>query len=108
MPVIPGQSNPVARTRRRSPARDPLKKTSVQMHTSTIQAVKKAVESGAAASQNEFIEAAVVARLREMRREKVYASYREAAADPAYVKDMESITASFDRALGDGLADPDR
>ena len=95
-----------SRTRRRSPARDPLKKTSVQMHTSTLQAVKNAVERGAAASQNEFVEAAVIARLRELRREKVYASYREAAADPAYVEEMEAITGSFDRALGDGLMEP--
>lgn len=108
MPAPTLQSNSSTRTRRRSPARDPLKKTSVQMHTSTLDAVKKAVESGAAASQNEFVEAAVVARLREMRREKVYASYREAAADPAYVEDMESTTAAFDRALNDGITDSDR
>lgn len=107
MPVAAVQSTSSTRTRRRSSTRDPLKKASVKMHTSTLEAVKKAVESGAAASQNEFVEAAVVARLRELRRQKVYASYREAAADPAYVKEMESITASFDRALGDGLADLD-
>jgi hypothetical protein len=77
---------------------------SVEMHSSTFLAVSKAVESGAAASQDEFIEAAVVARLRDIRREKVYASYREAAADPAYVEEMESIVASFDRALGDAGA----
>lgn len=102
------QLNTSTRTRRRSPARDPLKKASVQMHTSTIEAVKRAVESGAAASQNEFIEAAVIARLRELRREKVYTSYREAAADPAYVEDNESTTAAFDRALSDGLGDSER
>lgn len=108
MTVTALQSNLGTRTRRRSPMRDPLKKTSVQMHTSTLEAVKKAVAGGAATSQNEFIEAAVIARLRELRRERVYASYREAAADPAYVEDNESTTAAFDRALSDGLTDPDR
>lgn len=96
------------RTRRRSPAYDPLKKTSVQMHTSTIEAVRRAVSSGAAASQNEFVEAAVIARLRDLRRAKVYASYRDAAADPEYVQEMESTTGTFDPALGDGLVGPDR
>lgn len=101
------RSSSSTRTRRRNPARDPLKKTSVQMHTSTIEAVKRAVAGGAAASQNEFVEEAVIARLRELRREKVYTSYREAAADPAYVEDVESTTAAFDRALGDGFRDSD-
>jgi Arc/MetJ-type ribon-helix-helix transcriptional regulator len=96
------------RTRRRSPARDPLKKTSVQMHTSTLEAVKQAVERGAAASQNEFVEAAVIARLRELRREKVYASYREAAADPAYVEDMNAVAAAFEATVADGLIEKDR
>lgn len=96
-------SSPRLRTRRRSPAGDPLRKTSVQMHNSTLEAVKQAVEHGAAASQNEFVEEAVLARLREIRRQKVYASYREAAMDPEYVADMESVSASFDRAVDDGL-----
>lgn len=95
------------RARRRSPARDPLKKASVQMHTSTLEAIKQAVEHGAAASQNEFVEAAVIARLRELRREKVYASYREAAADPAYVEDMNAVTAAFEATVADGLSDKD-
>lgn len=107
MSVNAVQTNSGTRTRRRNPARDPLKKTSVQMHTSTIEAVKRAVAGGAAASQNEFVEAAVIARLRELRREKVYASYREAAADPAYVEDVESTTAAFDRALSDGFSGSD-
>lgn len=91
------------RTRRRSPARDPLRKTSVQMHSSTLEAVRQAVEQGAAASQNEFVEGAVLARLRALRREKVYASYREAAADPEYLADMDAVSASFDPAVADGL-----
>jgi primosomal protein N'' len=73
------------------------------MHTSTLEAIKQAVEHGVAASQNEFVEEAVLARLREIRREKVYASYREAAVDPEYVAEMQAVTASFDRAVADGL-----
>jgi Arc/MetJ-type ribon-helix-helix transcriptional regulator len=97
-------STPSRRTRRRSSVRDPLRKTSIQMRTSTIEAVRHAVESGAAASQNEFVETAVIALLRELRREKVYASYREAAADPAYTARMDAVSTSFEAAVGDGLA----
>ena len=95
------------RTRRRSASRDPLKKTTVQMHTSVIDAMKHAVENGAAASQNEFVEEAVVARLRELRRAKVYAAYEEAARDDAFLADMHETTAAFDVALQDGLTDED-
>lgn len=93
----------VVRTRRRSPAADPLKKATLQMHTSTLEAVKRAVESGAAASQNEFVEGAILARLREMRRATVYAAYQRAAADPAFMADMADTTRAFDAALDDGL-----
>ncbi|HEV2148598.1 MAG TPA: hypothetical protein VGR37_14435 [Longimicrobiaceae bacterium] len=91
------------RTRRRSPARDPLKKASFQMHTSTLEAIRQAVEHGAAASHNEFVEDAVVARLRELRRAKVYAGYEEAARDPLFMADMRETAAAFDAALLDGL-----
>ena len=84
----------VPRTRRRSSARDPLKKTTLQMHTSTIKAVKYAVEHGAAASQDELVEDAIIARLRELRRAKVYAAYQEAADDSAFMSDMRDATVS--------------
>lgn len=50
---------------------------------------------------------AAISRLRELRRERVYASYREAAADPAYVKDMDAVTAAFDTTVPDGLGEKD-
>ncbi|MBD0318894.1 MAG: hypothetical protein ICV87_01075 [Gemmatimonadetes bacterium] len=80
----------------------------MQMHTSTIEAVRRAVENGAAASQNEFVEEAIMARLREIRRAKVYASYLEAAADPAFMDDMRETTADFDVTLEDGLTRQER
>jgi microcompartment protein CcmL/EutN len=75
------------------------------MRASTIEAVKHAVEEGAAASQNEFVEEAVVARLREMRRARVYAAYQEAVEDPEFMEDMRETTADFDPALEDGLGE---
>jgi hypothetical protein len=56
-----------------------------------------------APSQNEFVEEALVARLRELRRAKVYAAYQEAAGDPSFVADMDETVADFDAALLDGL-----
>jgi uncharacterized protein (UPF0305 family) len=100
------KSGETIRTRRRSPTRDPLRKVSYQMRTSTIAAVKQAVERGAATSQNEFVEEAVVARLRELRRAKVYAAYQDAARDPEFMADMAETTEAFDAALLDGLSEP--
>jgi len=75
------------------------------MHSSEPEGVEQTVEDRDIASQNEPTAGPVAASLRKMRRAKVYAAYREAAADPAYIKQMESTVASFDRALGDGLTD---
>lgn len=98
-----GPSSPV-RTRRRSPAADPLRKTTVQMHTSVLDAVKQAVEHGYAASQNEFVEEAVVAHLRELRRARVYAAYEEAARDPEFMAEMREVAEAFDGTVADGLS----
>jgi hypothetical protein len=46
----------------------------------------------------------VIARLRKLRRAKVYAAYREAARDPVFMADLRDTTEAFDAALLDGLA----
>ena len=91
------------RSRRRSAAADPLKKVTFQMHASTLDAVREAVERGGYASQSGFVEEAVVARLRELRRTRVYAGYEEAARDPGFMAEQREITEAFDAALLDGL-----
>lgn len=90
---------------RRRPAGSPLKKATYQMHSSTIEGIRRAVESGAAPSQNAFVEEAVIARLRELRRAKVYAAYEEATQDPVFLADMHGLMADFDAALLDGLSE---
>jgi hypothetical protein len=77
-----------------------------ELHASPNESVRKTV--GSAASQAENIEADVLTRLRDRRRRKVYASYRAASEDPAYVEEMESLAASFDRSLGARTTDTDR
>ncbi len=90
--------------RRRSPSSDPLKKVTLQLSESVVEAIKALVRLGEAPSANVFVEDAVRARLRERRRAKVYAAYKEAASDPAFLTDMNADLRAFDNTLRDGLA----
>lgn len=83
---------------------DPPRKTGFQIRQSVLLAVREAVEEGAAPSQNAFVERALVRELKELRRQRVYAAYARAAKDPAFRRDMESVTDAFDPTAGDGLA----
>ena len=82
------------------------RKTGWQVRSSVAEAVKQAVQEGAADSQNAFVEMALVRGLRELRRRRVYASYAEAAADPTFLEDMRGVTATFEPTVGEGLSDP--
>ena len=57
-------------SRDRSRAKDPLKKTGYQIRLSVVQAVRDAVDQGAAESQNAFVERALVRELEELRRRR--------------------------------------
>ncbi len=94
---------PRVRSRRRTAVADPLKKVTYRMHASTLSAIRSAVERGGYASQDEFVEEAVVAQLRELRRARVYAAYTGAARDPVFMAEQGETTAAFDAALLDGL-----
>jgi hypothetical protein len=94
-------------TSRGRSAADPLRKTGWQVRQSVAEAVKNAVEHGAAESQNAFVERALVRELRELRRQRVYTAYADAAADPHFVADMDSVSAAFDKTVGDGLSRSD-
>jgi Arc/MetJ-type ribon-helix-helix transcriptional regulator len=89
--------------RRRSLPDDPLKKFTVQLSGSVIEAIRNVVEHGEAPSANYFVEEALRDKLRERRRAKVYAAYEEAAHDPAYVADADADLEAFDATLKDGL-----
>jgi hypothetical protein len=90
--------------RRRRAAADPLRKTGWQVRQSVAEAVKAAVERGAAESQNAFVESALIRELKELRRQRVYQAYAQAAADPVFLEDMRSTTSAFEASAGDGLA----
>ncbi len=97
----------IATRRRRRSGADPLRKAGWQVHSSVAEAVKEAVDSGAAESQNVFVERALIQALKEMRRQRVYEAYAEAAADSVFMADMRSVTEDFDIVVGDGLAGSD-
>jgi hypothetical protein len=89
-------------TRRRR-ATDPLRKPGWQVRTSVADAVREAVEKGVAESQNALVERAVLRFLAEKRREKLYASYAEAAQDHAFMADMRAVSDEFESTVADGL-----
>lgn len=92
-----------ARSALRSAAIDSPRKTGWQVRSSVADAVKQAVEAGAAESQNAFVERALIRELRELRRRRVYKSYATASADPIFMKEMREVTGAFDRFAGEGL-----
>jgi hypothetical protein len=94
-------------TRRRRTTNDPPRKTGWQVRSSVAEAVKQAVQEGAAESQNAFVERALVRELRALRRQRVYEAYAAAAKDPAFVADMARVSQDLEPAVGDGLGDAD-
>lgn len=48
------------------------------------------------------VEQALIRHLQELRREKLYAAYGEAAKDPAFLADMRDISEAFESTVADG------
>lgn len=89
--------------RRRSTSADPFRKVTLRLHERVATAIRDLVNTGAAPSTDAFIEEAVVARFRELRRDRMYAAYAKATADPVFMAEMEATNRLFDRAVADGL-----
>jgi hypothetical protein len=94
-----------ARRRRHSRRADPLRKVSYQIRSSVADGLRNAVDGGAAASVNAFVEEAIIERLKQLRRERLYAAYDEAANDPKFVAEMEELDGEFDITVADGLGE---
>jgi len=89
--------------RRRRGTGQVLQKATFQVDGSVLQAMKSAVDDGAAPSANAFVEDAIRIKLRKLRRDRLYAEYDRAAADPEFMAEMRETTRVFDVAAGDGL-----
>lgn len=90
---------------RRSAANDRPRKPGWQVPSSVADAVRQAVDEGAAESQNAFVERALVRELCELRRRRVYDAYAAAAEDPSFIAEMEETTREFEATTSDGLED---
>lgn len=88
-------------------AKDTPRKPGWQVRSSVADAVRQAVDEGAAESQNAFVERALVRELRELRRRRVYDAYAAAAEDPSFTAEMDEVTREFEATTGDGLGDRD-
>lgn len=99
MPIRPV---PVLPNRRRS-TNDPPRKPGWQVRTSVADAVRRAVDEGAAESQNAFVERALVRELRELRRRRVYEAYAAAAEDTSFAAEMKEVAKEFEATMSDGL-----
>jgi hypothetical protein len=91
--------------RRRSRRAETRRTVTYQLRAGVADSVRAAVDAGVAPDANTFVEDAIVERLKELRRERLYAAYAEAANDPEYTAEMAEITAEFEPAIGDGLDD---
>lgn len=100
MTVVP---KPGTAARRRRRTNRTLHKTTVHLEDSLLQAMKQAIEEGAAPNASAFVEDAIRMKLREVRRERLYAAYAEAAQDPGFLAEMESTTRAFEGTVDDGL-----
>lgn len=101
---MPNRRVAVLPNRRGSP-KDPPRKPGWQVRSSVADAVRRAVDEGAAESQNAFVERALVRELRELRRRRVYDAYAAAAEDPAFTAEMDEVTREFEPTTADGLED---
>jgi hypothetical protein len=93
--------------RRRQKGAEPLSKATFQLSESVMLAVRAAVQRGDAPSANAFVEEAIVARIREIRKSVLSRAYAEAMGDAAFRADMEDTTRAFESALADGLSSAD-
>ena len=80
-----------------------MTKMTLRLPESIASAIRMLVESGEAASADAFIREALVAHFRARRQDRVYSAYAAAAADPAFVAEMEETERAFDATVGDGL-----
>lgn len=83
---------------------DPLEKTGYRIPRSLVSMVREVVEAGEARSQNEFVERALRRELRALEQQRLYEAYAKAAADAAFMADMDDAAKVWANAEGDGLA----
>lgn len=92
-----------AQLKKQGATADPPRKAGWQVRSSVAEAVRQAVDQGAAESQNAFVERALIRELRELRRRRVYDAYAEAASDPLFLRDVKAVSKAFEPTVAEGL-----
>jgi Arc/MetJ-type ribon-helix-helix transcriptional regulator len=95
------QPNQIVRSRRAKGQGS--RKASFQISSTVLQAVDSVVRSGRFRSRNALLEEALREKLRELRRERLYASYDEAASNPMFLAELQATSQAFEGAMADGL-----
>jgi Arc/MetJ-type ribon-helix-helix transcriptional regulator len=71
------------------------RKVTFSLPPQLMEEVKELVQAGVAASQNAFVEQALMQRVREARKELLRQEFQEAARDPLFLRDIEETMADF-------------
>ena len=87
----------------RAPRQGATSKATFRLDRAVLEAVKGFVDAGMAESQTAFVDEAIRAHLRRLRRDQLAAAYDAAAADPEFMSDMDATTVAYEGTTGDGL-----
>jgi len=71
------------------------KKATFSLHEDVLTALSEVVARGAAPSKNALVDRALRKELKELQRQLVAASWREAAQDPLFLRDLGEIDEAF-------------
>lgn len=96
--------NGSARRRRRT-LNEPSKKATFQIRESILQEAKSFADEGLVPSMSVLVEQALEEKLRDLKRERLYAAYDEAASNPAFVNELQETTRAFEQTAADGLGE---
>lgn len=72
-----------------------MKKVTYSLPEDLVEAVRETVASGAYASQNEMVTAALIRTVGENREEALVQELRKAMSDPLYLQDMADVMEDF-------------
>jgi Arc/MetJ-type ribon-helix-helix transcriptional regulator len=78
-------------------------KVTYQIEDQLIDAVKGAVENGAARTMSEFVQEALRERLQRLKRDEIRRRIESAARDPLFVEDVRETTEAYGPTAQEGL-----
>jgi Arc/MetJ-type ribon-helix-helix transcriptional regulator len=78
-------------------------KATYQIDDQLLEAVRKAVEQGAARTMSEFVQEALRQRLSRLRRDEIRRRIESAATDPLFLEDVRETTEAYGSTEEEGL-----